>query len=135
MADRAAPWGKIALGALAIFLIGRCSRTDVHDSVKNVNADDSQQPAYSVRIVSQSCEPNYGRPRSDIVIVNEGPEVANLTVFATFGTETKRTHFRPATIPTGGMAEAKAYASHGAPQDCGIAQIQAGDGRPVQFQR
>lgn len=126
------PWGKIALAVAAVYLIGRCSQGGQDPPAAAVEA---QAPAYAVHVVSVTCDPNHGRPKAEIVIRNDGPEIANAAVFATFGSESKRGYFRPDPIPTGSMAEATLYASDGASPACGIAQIQDGQGRQIAFSK
>lgn len=129
------PWVKAGLGILALLAVLKIS-AGLRGSESTAAANDGEElpaaPTYRVKVVSISCEPNYGRARSEVTIRNEGSEIPYLTVFVSFGPATQKGYFQPSTVPSGAMAEATLYAAEGIKATgCTIAQMQDGDGRPV----
>jgi hypothetical protein len=132
-------FGKLILAAFAAFILLAVMRRQ-----EPATSEESEAPpAYSVHVLSVECQPNYGRNRADVAVVNTGSTaIPYATAFVTFKdaagqvVSTQSTYFRPDTIQPGATASARVFASEGAPQaaTCGPSAIQDRDGNPVAIQ-
>lgn len=140
------PWkliGWIVL-ALVLLLLSYCA-VFIYSVGKSQDADPVKQaqramPEYRVKIISVTCEDNYGRNKATITVQNTGNmAIPDAKVFMNFQDgngsvlSTDDSYFRPSSIPPGSLSSAKTYAAEGSPQadKCAPAAIQDGAGNPV----
>lgn len=111
-----------ALVLLGAFVVGRFA---THAQIPTA-AEPAARPA--VKIVSSSCDPNYGRPKAEYVVRNAGQSVSFLRGFVRVGANVHAGYFRPENVPADGMATLTVYGAKGDPATCNLEAIQNGDG-------